>query len=69
MIKVDVNTVIDAPVEKVWEFVSDVGAATLRDPSVVKVDWRPPAGVGTVAVITRPWSLIRTGSRSSPSPT
>jgi len=52
MIKVDVNTVIDAPVEKVWQFVSDLGSATLRDPSVVKVDWQPPAGVGTVATST-----------------
>jgi carbon monoxide dehydrogenase subunit G len=50
--KVDVNTVIDAPVEKVWEFMSDLGSATLRDPSVVKVDWQPPAGIGTVAMIT-----------------
>jgi len=47
-----VNTVIDASVEKVWEFVSDLGTATLRDPSVVKVDWQPPAGIGTVAMIT-----------------
>jgi hypothetical protein len=52
MISVDVNTVIDASVEKVWEFVSDLGTATVRDPSAFKVDWQPPAGVGTVAMIT-----------------
>jgi len=52
MIKVNVNVTIDASVEKVWEFVSDLGTATLRDPTVVKVDWQPPAGAGTVAIIT-----------------
>ncbi len=51
-IRFDASTVIDAPVEKVWEFMSDFGTLSQREPDIAKVDWRPPMGVGSVAVVT-----------------
>jgi carbon monoxide dehydrogenase subunit G len=50
--RVEVSTVIDAPVEEVWGFMVDLGTMPQRDPSVVKVDWKPPLRAGSVAVIT-----------------
>ncbi len=44
--------VINAPVEKVWNFMVDLRTMSLRDPSVVSVDWQPPLRVGSVATIT-----------------
>lgn len=52
VIKVDVSTVIDAPVGKVWEFMADLDTMPQRDPSVIKVDWQPPLRAGNVAQVT-----------------
>ncbi len=46
------TTVINAPVEKVWNFMADLRTMSLRDPSVVSVDWQPPLRAGSVAIIT-----------------
>ena len=59
--RVEVNTVIDAPVGNVWTFMVDLGTMPQRDPSVVKVDWEPPLRAGSVAVITFRQMGKRTG--------
>ncbi len=61
MIKVDVSTIIDAPLEKVWDFMADLGTMPQRDHSVVRVDWQPPLGVGSVATVTARLMGERTG--------
>ncbi len=51
MIETEASTIIDAPPEKVWEYVSDLGKWTEWDPDTLKVEWGPPVSVGSVAVV------------------
>jgi carbon monoxide dehydrogenase subunit G len=59
--RVELSTVIDAPVEYVWKFMVDLRTTPQRDPSVVKVDWEPPLRAGSVAIITFRQMGNRTG--------
>ncbi len=52
MIETEASTIIDAPPEKVWEYISDLGKWTEWDPDTLKVNWRPPVTVGSFAEIT-----------------
>ncbi len=52
MIVTEASTIIDAPPEKVWEYISDLGKWTEWDPDTLKVEWDPPVRVGSVAVVT-----------------
>jgi carbon monoxide dehydrogenase subunit G len=52
MIEVEASTVVDAPPEWVWDYISDLGKMTEWDPGTIKVDWHPPVAVGSVAVVT-----------------
>lgn len=51
MIKVAADGTINAPIEKVWNFMVDLGTMPQRDPSVTSVDWKPPLRVGSVAIM------------------
>ena len=51
MIKTTVSTIVDAPIEKVWNFMVDLPKMIL-DPSVTDVSWQPPLKTGSVATIT-----------------
>ncbi len=51
MIEVDEGGVVDAPLEDVWGFMTDLGTMRLRDPSVVSVDWTPPLKAGSIATL------------------
>ncbi len=61
MITIEVSTIINAPVERVWEFMSDFGTMPQWHPGVVKVDWQPPLSVGSVATVT----VQRLGKRTA----
>jgi len=52
MIRLEASTVVDSPVEKVWEFLSDPETRPQWDPETQKVEYKRPVGVGTIAVIT-----------------
>ncbi len=52
MIEVEASTVVDALPESVWNYISDLGKMTEWDPGTLKVEWRPPISVGSVAVVT-----------------
>ncbi len=51
MIRTAVSGIVDAPIEKVWNFMVDLGTMSQRDPSVTGVRWDPPLKVGSVAEI------------------
>ncbi len=51
MIRTSVSGIVDAPIEKVWNFMVDLGTMPQRDPSVIGVSWDPPLRVGSVAAI------------------
>ena len=51
MIRTTVSTTVDAPIEKVWNFMVDLRKMIL-DPSVIDVSWQPPLKTGSVATIT-----------------
>ncbi len=59
-IRFEESAIIEAPVETVWRFMTDFGTMSQREPRVVKVDWRPPVGAGTVATITSRFLGTRT---------
>ncbi len=61
--KVAVDRVIDAPVESVWEFISDPGTIKQWDPRLLDVKWQPPIGVGTTLVVTA--RLVGRGRRTA----
>ncbi len=61
MIRVAAGGIIDAPVEKVWNFMVDLDTLPLRDPSVVSVGWTPPLKVGNIAIINFRQMGKRTG--------
>jgi uncharacterized protein YndB with AHSA1/START domain len=46
------SVVIDAPIEQVWEFMSDLQTLPQHNLSLVNVEWEPPLLVGSVATIT-----------------
>ena len=50
-IRTAVSGIVDAPIEKVWNFMVDLGTMPQRDPSVIGVSWDPPLRVGSVAEI------------------
>lgn len=52
VIQVQASTIIDAPPEKVWEYISDLGKIAEWDPDTLKVEWQRPVSVGSVAVVT-----------------
>lgn len=51
MIRTTVSTTVDAPIEKVWNFMVDLRKMIL-DPSVIDVSWQSPLKTGSVATIT-----------------
>lgn len=51
MIEVDVSGVVEAPLEDVWAFMTDLGTMRLRDPSVISVEWTPPLRAGSIAFL------------------
>ena len=51
MIRAEVSGIVNAPIEKVWKFMVDLGTMPQRDPSVIGVNWNPPLRVGSVAEI------------------
>ena len=51
MIRTTVSTIVDAPIEKVWNFMIDLRKMIL-DPSVIDVSWQPPLKTGSVATLT-----------------
>ena len=51
MIRTTVSATVDAPIEKVWNFMVDLRRMIL-DPSVIDVSWQPPLKTGSVATIT-----------------
>ena len=51
MIRTTVSAIVDAPIEKVWNFMVDLRRMIL-DPSVIDVSWQPPLKTGSVATIT-----------------
>jgi uncharacterized protein YndB with AHSA1/START domain len=53
MINLEGSTVIDAPVERVWEFMSNLETMP-QWTGVLKVDYKAPVGVGTMVVATAP---------------
>ena len=59
MIRTTVSTIIDAPIEKVWNFMVDLRRMIL-DPSVIDVSWQPPLKTGSVATITFRQMGVRT---------
>jgi len=52
MIRSEISTVIDAPVDKVWEFVSDPGNMNQWSAQDSKVEFTRPIGVGSVITVT-----------------
>ncbi len=46
------STVINVPVEEVWEFLSDLDTMTQWTKGVSRVEYERPAGVGTTIVAT-----------------
>lgn len=51
MIRAEASGIVNAPIEKVWKFMVDLGTMPQRDPSVIRVSWDPPLRVGSVAEI------------------
>ncbi len=51
MIRTAVSGIVDASIEKVWNFMVDLGTMPQRDPSVISVSWDPPLRVRSVAEI------------------
>ncbi len=52
MLRLEASTVVDVPVEKVWEFLSDLEKRPQWDLEAHKIEYKRPVGVGTTAVIT-----------------
>jgi carbon monoxide dehydrogenase subunit G len=52
VISVEARTVVNAPVEKVWEFMSDPSTMTQWDPGVLKVEYQPPMRVDSTMMVT-----------------
>ena len=52
MISFEASVIIDASVEKVWNFMSDFDTMTLWGPGVREVKWESPIGVGSLIVVT-----------------
>ncbi len=52
MIRLEASTVVEVPVEKVWEFLSDLEKRPQWDLEAHKVEYKRPVGVGTIAVVT-----------------
>ncbi len=50
MIRLEASTVVNVPVEKVWEFPSDLEKRPQWDPEMHKVECKRPVRVGTTAV-------------------
>jgi hypothetical protein len=64
MIRTTVSAIVDAPIEKVWNFMVDLRRMIL-DPSVIDVNWQAPLKKGSVATISfGRWELDRLGWRS-----
>ncbi|HTY47948.1 MAG TPA: SRPBCC family protein [Methanomassiliicoccales archaeon] len=59
MIRTTVSTIVNAPIEEVWDFMVDLRKMIL-DPSVTDVSWQPPLRIGSVAVITFRQMGVRT---------
>ena len=58
MIEIQASIIIDAPPEKVWEYISDLGKIAEWDPDTLKVEWQRPVSVGSVAVVTAKQALF-----------
>jgi uncharacterized protein YndB with AHSA1/START domain len=61
--RVEVDRVIDAPVESVWEFLSDPRTIRQWDLRLLDVKWQPPVGVGTTLVLEA--QLVGRGRRTA----
>ncbi len=61
MIEVAASGTIDAPIGKVWNFMTDLDTLPRRDPSVISVGWTPPLKAGSVAIINFRQMGKRTG--------
>jgi len=59
MIRTTVSAIVDAPIEKVWNFMVDLRRMIL-DPSVIDVSWQPPLKKGSVATISFRQMGVRT---------
>ncbi len=60
MMRLEGSTVVDVPVEKVWEFLSDLEKRPQWDLEMHKVEYERPVGVGTTAVGTGQFFVWRT---------
>jgi uncharacterized protein YndB with AHSA1/START domain len=52
VVELEASTIIDAPVEKVWEFLADFDTAPQWGRGISKVEYKRPVGVGTTIVFT-----------------
>jgi uncharacterized membrane protein len=48
MINIEYSVIVKAPVEKVWNFMSDFDKTPQWDPEIVEVKWQGPINVGSI---------------------
>jgi carbon monoxide dehydrogenase subunit G len=52
MISLEASVVVNAPPEKVWNFMSNLDTMVQWSPGVLEVKWQSPISVGSNAVVT-----------------
>ncbi len=52
MIRIEASATVNAPIERVWEFMSNFDTLTQWDPGVIEVKWERPIGIGSIVVVT-----------------
>jgi len=52
MIRIEASVTVNAPVEKIWNFMADFDTMTQWGPGVLEVKWQRPVGVGSTLLVT-----------------
>jgi uncharacterized membrane protein len=52
MINLEASVIVNTPVERVWNFMSDLNTMPQWNPGVLEVKWQRPIGVGSIIVVT-----------------
>ncbi len=58
MIRIEASVIVNAPVEKIWNFMADFDTMTQWGRGYLEVKWQRPISVGSIVVVTAQGGLL-----------